>query len=263
MHRVSFLLLFATAGAAVAAPRTPPPPPADPVVSDRDVVRVLAADYEHETPRIKGDWKGAGDDASSTRRICLDSGAQTRERRVAVCTSPSATSAAAPSIDLFVLRAGATRRDPAQLRTRYRGISARGVDARMGDVGFLALGPADTGFVITRHDATAMPRRATQTLYAEISGELRDLLMLTSVVTNRGACMPATSRGCRKRLLELECTLQADASHVENGFYPLQLQVSGTRHGDDVERTIPIPRDAYGYRVSARDLRNRGCDVSD
>ncbi|MGY3267022.1 hypothetical protein ACVWZN_003095 [Lysobacter sp. HA35] len=258
------LLLLAVASAASA--RTPQPAPApvptDVVVSDREAVRVLSSEYEHETARIKGDWKVAND-ATSSRRICADSGVQPRERRIAVCTTTSASSTSAPRIDLFVIRAGATRRDPAQLRTRFRGIDARGVDAASGDVGFLALGPADTGFVITRHDTAAMPQRAYESLYAEIAGELRQMLAVTSVVTNRGACTPMTSRHCSKRLLELECTLQANASHIDNGYYLLQLQVAGTRRGDIVERTIDIPRDAYGYRISARDLKSRGCDTSE
>ncbi|AXK72675.1 hypothetical protein DWG18_10585 [Lysobacter sp. TY2-98] len=259
MRRAPALLLIAISTAAARPPAPAPMPVAEPVVTDRDAARLLSGEYPHETARIKGDWKAADD--AGTRRICADSGPQSQERRIAVCTSPPTHATVEPQIDLFVLRAGGTRRDPTQLRTRYRGIDARGVDARMGDVGFLALGPSDTGFVVTRHDVTSMPRRATQTLYAEIGGELRDLLVVTSVVSNRGSCTPATSRHCRKRLLELECTLQADATTVDNGFYALQVQVSGTRRGDTVERSIPIPRDAYGYRVSARELKTRGCDV--
>ncbi|GAB1597017.1 hypothetical protein [Lysobacter claricitrinus] len=260
MPRTPLLLLVV---ASAASARTPPPAPVDVVVSDREAARVLSSEYEHETARIKGDWKAAGD-AASTRRVCADSGAQPRERRIAVCTSPAATNPGGASrIDLFVIRAGATRRDPAELRTRFRGIDARGVDAKSGDVGFLALGPADTGFVITRHNPNATPQRAIQSLYAEVAGELREMLAVTSVVTNRGACTPMTSRHCSKRLLELECTLQANASHIDNGFYLLQLQVTGTRRGDIVERTIDIPRDAYGYRVSARDLKSRGCDATE
>lgn len=257
MPRATVLLLIATTATAAAATRTPPPPV---VVSDREAVRLLAAEYEREPARLKGDWT-ARDDTPALRRVCADSGAQPRERRIAVCTVPKPNGGGSPRIDLFVLRAGATARAPAELRTRFRAIDGRGVDASAGDVGFLPLGPSDTGFVITRHDNASLPRRSWQTLYAEVGGQLRDLLVVTSSASNRGSCTPSTSRRCRKRLLDLDCTLQADASRVENGFYPLQVQVTGTRGGDEVDRRIAVPRDAYGYRVSARELKSRGCDV--
>ena len=247
-------LLPAVCGAARRAPAAPPPDR----VRDRDVLAALAEVYG-EKPRLRGAWSGA--EPTVRREVCADSGVQRRERRVAVCSS-AAGDVSSGAVDLFVLAPDAGRGGRAGLRSRFTGIPT-GNGVRPAPVTLVDLGTDRAAFgVITRRLDRGWTFETT-TLYATTDGHLRDVLSWRSAVDNLRTCTPGTDRAgrrCRARRVALACTLQAGPAPADDGTYPLALRVSGERGGERVLGLLPIPHDAWGYRVSARALQTQGCD---
>lgn len=246
------------AAAVAAAPRAP-------VVSQTDLTRLLRGEYDGEKPRLRGDWPGRSDEGSGAMRaLCADGGVQPGPRLVAVCTSYGDAGHATPGrVDLFVLEPAASRRERARVRTRFRGIATGGF-GNPGAVRLVAIGPAATAFAVTSGFSNMGWLDERVTLYVEQNGRLRPLLDVATAASNGGVCTPGddpAGRRCRRQSIDLTCTLRADPSRVDAGRYPLELHVTGERAGERVDRTIRIPHDAYGYRISARVLQTQGCNV--
>jgi hypothetical protein len=255
MPRYLLLLLLA---AAPAAARTPPPAATD-AVADREVVRLLSAHYDARA-RLQGSWASRAE-PGTRRTVCSDSGPRRGDRLLAVCSTSDDGSA---QVDLFAVEPPATQRGRARIRSRFRGIERD--PANVGDVQLMAIAPDRIAFVLGESRTNAGRVHATQSLYAEREDGLRRLLTVGTRLDNRGACVPGDDRAgrrCRHRTVALRCTLRADTSRVDAGAWPLELQVSGVRNEQAVNRIVPIPHDAYGYRVSARVLETQGCDGVD
>lgn len=254
-------LVFA---AAVAAAR-PAVAPRTPVVSQSELTRLLRTEYDGEKPRLRGDWPARSDDGTgAARTLCADGGAQPGARLVAVCTSYGDAGHATPGrVDLFVLQPAASRRERARVRARFRGIATGGF-GNPGSVRLMTIGPAATAFAVTSGFSNMGWLDERLTLYVEQNGRLRPLLDLATAASNGGVCEPGddpAGRRCRRQSVDLTCTLRADTSRVDAGRYPLELHVTGERGGERVDRIIPIPHDAYGYRISARVLKTQACNV--
>lgn len=248
------LVLVATAASA----RTPAPPPER--VSDRDLLRVLSTQYGARA-RLHGDW-ASRTEAGATRSICADSGDTRGPRYVAVC----GTEAMAPArVDLLVIEPATSPRGRPHIRARFRGIE-RDDAPTAGDVHLMPIAPDRLAFVLDGSATEAGWTRASQSLYAEGDGGLRRLLAVGTRLDNLGACTPGDERAgrrCREHAVSLTCTLRADATRVDAAAWPLVLAVSGQRAGEAVHRTVEIPHDAYGYRVSSRVLETQACDGRD
>jgi hypothetical protein len=263
MRRLPLLLLLVATGAAARTPVAPAPAPAPapaaPAVPDRDVVRLLSAQYDAKA-RLRGAWASRAD-AGSTLGVCADSVAGTGDRYIAVC-SFRGPDRAPERVDLFVLEPPATRRGSARIRSRFRGIQGEGAPAA-GGVYLMPVAPGRLAFVLGAATTSGGWTRATRSLYAERDDGLRRLLTVGTRVDNTGRCTPGPDRAgrrCAQRVVALRCTLRADTSRVVDGAWPLELRVNGVRHGEAVNRIVPIPHDAYGYRISARVLETQGCD---
>jgi hypothetical protein len=254
MRRFPLLLLLAATSAGA---RTPAPAPTD-AVPDREVLRLLSAQYDARA-RLQGGWSSRAEPATR-HAVCSDSGARRGDRLLAVCT----TTDEATRVDLLVVEPAATQRGRARISARFRGIERSPGDA--GDIHLMAIAPDRVAFVLgetQRRDGTT---HARESLYAERDDGLRRLLTVGTRVDTTGRCAPGPDRAgrrCTQRSVALRCTLRADTSRVVAGAWPLELQVSGVRHGEAVNRIVPIPHDAYGYRISARVLETQGCDGAD
>lgn len=249
------LLLASTAAAARV-----PAPSATEAVADREVLRVISAQYDAKAS-LTGSWSSR-EEPQTRREVCADSGLRRGDRLVAVCSA--STDEATSHVDLFVIEPPATQRGRARIRARFRGIGRD--PARAGDVRLMAIAPDRVGFVVDSSTTTAGVAHATQALYAERDDGLRRLLTVGTYFDDRGACPTGdsrTARRCRRRSVTLACTLRADTSRVDAGAWPLELRVSGMRHGEVVNDIVPIPHDAYGYRISARVLETQGCGGGD
>lgn len=253
--------LLTLALALAAAPGGRAATPTAGLVSDAEVVRLLSADYG-ERVRLRGTWPVQGA-ATARRAVCADSGPRRGERRVAVCTTLPAVDPETPGIvDLFVLQPAA-RRGRASVRARFSGIES-GARGAPGPVGFLALGPASTAFVVASPTLSGVWRRDSETLFAERGGHLRDVLRVHTRLSNAGRCTPgrdAAGRRCIRQTVDLRCTLRVDTTRLDDGLYALELHVSGTRGGQAIDRIVPILHDAFGYLVSTRVLARQGCDA--
>jgi hypothetical protein len=163
-----------------------------------------------------------------------------------------------------VVEPAATQRGRARIRARFRGIERAPGDA--GDIQLMAIAPDRVAFVLGETEVRNGATHARQSLYAERDDGLRRLLTVGTRVDNTGRCTPGPDRAgrrCAQRVVALRCTLRADTSRVVDGAWALELRVNGVRHGEAVNRIVPIPHDAYGYRISARVLETQGCDGSD
>lgn len=255
-------LILAAATAAADRPSVPPPIPA---VSAPELARLLRAEYDGEKPAVQAEWVAASTgDGPARRLLCADSGPVPGPRWVAVCTRYAEAAWASPGrVDLFVLEPGATRREPARVRARFRGL-ATGRFGSAGPVRLMTVGPGSEAFAVHSSASSGGRLDARLALYVEQGGQLRKALDVATLASNAGVCAPGAGpvgRRCRRQAVHLACTLRADAARVDHGFHPLELRVAGERDGEPVAAVIPIPHDAFGYRVSARVLQSQGCDV--
>jgi hypothetical protein len=256
MSRPLLLLLLVAGTAAARTPSVLAPEG----VADREMLRLLSTHYDARA-RLQGPWTSRGE-PGTRRDVCTDSGARPGDRLVAVCSTPG--DGGPVRVDLFVMEPPATQRGRARIRSRFRGIERDASHA--GDIGLMAIAPDRVGFLLGDATTAGGTVRATQSLYAERDDGLRRLLVVGTRVDNRARCAPGDGRAarrCRARSIALTCTLRADASRVVDGAWPLALQVSGVRHGEIVNRVVPIPHDAYGYRISSRVLQTQACDAAD
>lgn len=251
MPRFPLLLLLV---AATASARTPAPPATD-VVADRELLRLLSAQYDAKA-RLHGGWATSGD-GGPARSLCADSGPQRGARFVAVCSAPAEGTGG--RVDLYVIEPAATPRGAARIRSRFRGIAHDGADPLQ----LMPIAPDRLAFAVGTTSRDAGWTRGTQSLYAEREDGLRRLLTVGTRLENATACPSVAGlagRRCRERRVALACTLRADTSRVVAGAWPLELHVSGLQAGEPVSRVLPIAHDAYGYRIAARVLDTQGCD---
>ncbi|WP_133478773.1 hypothetical protein [Cognatilysobacter segetis] len=256
MPRYSLSLLLFVAAAASA--RAPAPPTTTDAVADRELLRLLSSQYDAKA-RLRGGWTARGDTVT-TRSLCADSGARRGDRFVAVCSTPADVGGG--RVDLFIVEPPATPRGRARIRARFRGVDHDPADA----VRLMAIAPDRLAFVLDTTTRSAGRTRASHSLYAERADGLRRLLTVGTRLDDTAACASAAGsagRRCRERRVDLTCTLRADTSRVDAAAWPLELHVSGRRGGDAIDRVLPIPHDAYGYRVSARVLDTQACDGTD
>jgi hypothetical protein len=237
-------------------------------VTDADVIGLLKTGYRAEGVNFGKEWSTRiptpgdenGEAVDASRTICADSGRESYgPRMIAVCTSYSEAGHVTPgSVDLWLLL------DPRGDRAARVGASKRDIDSGSfgtpGDVSFFAIGPARTAFALDSGYANMGWSSNTRTLYFAESDRFESLLTYGTSLDNGGVCDPNEDATCKKKMISVECTLQAVTTKVERGFYALRIDVKGERGGKPVNVRIPIPFADGVYTLPQERLAREGCD---